>query len=81
MAWCLDHRSRTIITAIVIFFFSLFLLSLVGGEFIPASDEGYVSIQVTMPPGSPIEDTENILNDIETIVPNLRPLLTDPIFW
>jgi len=66
--WCLDHRPHTIITVIVIFFFSLFLLSLVGGEFTPASDEGYVSVQVTMPPGTPIEQTEDILNDIEAIV-------------
>lgn len=68
VAWCLDHRSHTIITVIVIFFFSLFLLSLVGGEFTPASDEGYVSIQVTLPPGTPIEHTEGVLTDIEAIV-------------
>lgn len=68
LEWCLDHRPHTIVSVILIFFFALFLLSLVGGEFTPYSDEGYVSIQVTMPPGTPIEETEDVLTDIEAIV-------------
>jgi HAE1 family hydrophobic/amphiphilic exporter-1 len=67
LKWCLDHRPHTIATVVAIFFFALFLLSLVGGEFTPYSDEGYVSIQVTMPPGTPIEETEGVLADIEAI--------------
>jgi HAE1 family hydrophobic/amphiphilic exporter-1 len=64
----LGHRKWVIIGATLLFFFSIFILGKVGGEFMPVLDEGYISIAVEMPPGSSLKETNEVLHEIENIL-------------
>jgi len=68
LLWSLSNGKKIVFVSVGLFFFSFVLLSMVGGEFTPYSDQGYVSISVTMPAQSTIEETEDVVNKIYTIV-------------
>ena len=42
LSWSLTHRVRTVATVTAVFASSLLLFRFVGGEFIPASDDGFM---------------------------------------
>ncbi|HTB93007.1 MAG TPA: CusA/CzcA family heavy metal efflux RND transporter [Candidatus Sulfotelmatobacter sp.] len=47
--WCLNHPAVTLIVSLAIFFATLLLVPLIGGEFLPHLDEGAVWVRATMP--------------------------------
>jgi HAE1 family hydrophobic/amphiphilic exporter-1 len=61
----LAHRARVIGMVLVVFFFALFLLGRVGGEFMPTLDEGFITVEIEMPPGSSIGETDGVLREVE----------------
>jgi hydrophobic/amphiphilic exporter-1 (mainly G- bacteria), HAE1 family len=67
LTWCLGNKKKTVLGTVMILFFSLFLITLVGGEFFPYSDEGYVIINVELQPGTRFEETEEVMEEISTI--------------
>ncbi|MBN1573684.1 MAG: efflux RND transporter permease subunit [Deltaproteobacteria bacterium] len=66
--WCLKNKKKAVMATVGILFFSFFLIALVGGEFFPYSDRGYLSINVELPPGVRIEETEEVIGEISGIV-------------
>ncbi len=68
LAWALGHRKWVIIGATLLLFFSVFLLGKVGGEFMPTRDDGYVTVALEMPAGSTLNETNDVLNEIEEIL-------------
>ena len=63
--WALNHRKSTIFTVLIIFVLSMGSLVSVGAEFFPATDEGQFSINISLPVGSELEDTNEIVEIIE----------------
>lgn len=63
--WGLRRRRRVVGIAAALFFGSLFLVPVVGTEFMPKMDEGTVSITVRMPRGSSLEATDAVVSRIE----------------
>ena len=61
IAWALDHRVLTVGIAILAFIaaMSLFGFGLVGGQFMPSSDQGQTAIALETPVGSSIDYTES----------------------
>lgn len=61
IAWALDHRVMTVGIAIVAFVaaMSLFFFGLVGGQFMPTSDQEQTALSVETPVGSSIDYTES----------------------
>lgn len=55
--WCLGHRKTTMAGAVAFLAGSLALLPLLESGLIPASDDGFVTISVELPPGSALEDS------------------------
>ncbi len=55
--WCLHHRGWTLTGAALVFAISIALVPLLETGLIPASDKGYTSISVELPPGSRLETT------------------------
>jgi heavy metal efflux system protein len=49
LAWCLNRPKTTILASIAIFVATLFLIPLIGGEFLPHLDEGALWVRATMP--------------------------------
>ncbi|UCG53499.1 MAG: efflux RND transporter permease subunit, partial [Candidatus Latescibacterota bacterium] len=68
LGWTLKHRFRVIAMTTLLFVFTFFLLTRIGGEFMPTLDEALITIAVEMPPGSTLKETDQVLQEIEEIL-------------
>jgi len=66
----LKRRKLTMILVTVIFVLTLFAIPLLGMEFMPGMDEGYVNISVELPKGTALNETELVVADIERTLEN-----------
>ncbi len=57
VSWCLSWRRRTVAFAALFLAASLALVPLLPVGLIPASDRGFTTVNVELPPGSALEDT------------------------
>ncbi len=64
----LRRRKLTILLVTVVFILSLFTIPLLGMEFMPGMDQGYVTINVEMAKGTALEETDRVVADIEAQV-------------
>ncbi|KJS12079.1 MAG: multidrug ABC transporter [Peptococcaceae bacterium BRH_c8a] len=67
----LKRRKLTMLVVTVIFVLSLFAIPLLGMEFMPGTDQGYVNIAVEMPKGTALDETDLVVTDIEGILENM----------
>lgn len=65
VAWALRHRIIVLFTALVLLVAGAFGVMQVGTEFIPATDEGFVSVSVELENGSSRTATDEVVNLIE----------------
>ncbi|MCC5911811.1 MAG: efflux RND transporter permease subunit [Clostridiaceae bacterium] len=65
LSWGLGHRKSIILMAVVVFLGSVSSVLFVGMEFFPSSDEGEISVNVTLPTGSQLHETDDIMHQIE----------------
>ncbi|MBD8013677.1 efflux RND transporter permease subunit [Microbacterium sp. APC 3898] len=63
--WALRHRIIVLLTALVLLVVGAFGIMQVGTEFIPATDEGFVSVSVELENGSSRTATDEVVNLIE----------------
>ena len=68
LAWSLAHRVKVLIIAVVVFFGSFLVLPLVGTEFIPEADQGFLSLRLNTPVGSSLEFTDSRVREVEDVV-------------
>lgn len=66
--WALNHRKRVAAITVLLFVGSLCLLPFIGMEFMPSMDSGQFTIDVTMPKGSELEETDRATRQLETLV-------------
>ena len=52
----------------MVFAFSIYVFTYVGGEFFPSSDQGTISVEIEMPPGTPLTETDRALRRVEAVV-------------
>ena len=71
--WALGHKKTVLVSVAVLFFMSLGLASLLGGEFLPKSDQGFIDFLMESPSGTPIEKTRLYAYQIEDIVKEILP--------
>ena len=65
VSWSLKHRAVVLLLTLVLFVGSGLGLLRVGTEFLPPTDEGFFSIAVTMPNGSSLSTTNEVVKRIE----------------
>src|SRR5215467_5171527 len=74
LTWALTHRKFLIGTIVAMFVSSLGLLSFIGSEFIPVTDESQFRINVRAPVGQRVEKTEQQVAEVERVLrENIRP--------
>ncbi|MBE0584968.1 MAG: efflux RND transporter permease subunit, partial [Desulfofustis sp.] len=77
----LQHPGTTISAVIAVFVLALALTPLIGTEFMPASDEGEVRVNVDMAGGTRLEVLDGTMRTIEKTVtdsvPEMRAAITD----
>jgi hydrophobe/amphiphile efflux-1 (HAE1) family protein len=64
----LRYRKTTLGLAGAIFIGSFFLVPLVGGEFMPKIDEGFLSLKIKTPVGSSLDYTDAKVRQVEALV-------------
>jgi hydrophobic/amphiphilic exporter-1 (mainly G- bacteria), HAE1 family len=79
LRWALVHKLITVLVAVAIFVVSIFMVPLLGTEFVPKSDFSETSLTFNTPVGSSLEVTEAKARQVEGIVrefPEVRYTLT-----
>jgi len=61
----ISHRGIVLWIAVLSFFASFAIVPLVGTEFIPQSDEGFISLRLNTPVGSSLEYTDSKVQQVE----------------
>ena len=78
---CLRHKKLIIFSVIIFSAFSFGLFKFIGTEFFPDSDEGQFTVQIRMPVGTRVEETEKFIEKVEAIVkenvPELETVISD----
>lgn len=65
--WALGHRILLLVMTTVLIGVSVVGLLRVGTEFLPATDEGFVTVRVELPNGASVDGTEEVVSEMETI--------------
>jgi HAE1 family hydrophobic/amphiphilic exporter-1 len=68
LKWAINHRKSILALTIALFVGAVALFPLVGMEFIPKMDQGQLSINVKLPPGTQLKETDKVAKQIEAIV-------------
>lgn len=76
LSWSLRHRVTTVIASIVIFAVSVAMVISVGAEFFPATDEGQISISVTLPDGAEVTHVDETLSEVNEIIKEIPEVKT-----
>jgi len=74
LASAMKNSAMVISVAILLLIGSLLLLPQIGIELIPQLAQGELRLEVRLPPGTPIEETDKILAQIETVASKLPQL-------
>lgn len=69
--WALAHRRKTVITVLAIFIGSLLLVPFVGIEFFPPMDMGQFTVEIELPQGSLLKNTNEVAEQVEEMLNNL----------
>jgi HAE1 family hydrophobic/amphiphilic exporter-1 len=79
LGWSLRHRGIVFVLAVIIFVGSIMLIPFIGTEFMPSSDQGQFNINITLPTGTNLETTREVVSEVEKIVleiPEMKSMLT-----
>jgi len=68
LRWSLQHKLATVILSVVIFVGSIFMVPLLGTEFVPKADYSETSLNFYTPVGSSLEATEAKARQVEAII-------------
>ncbi len=68
LRWSLKHKLVTVLLSVVIFVVSIFMVPLLGTEFVPKADFSETSVSFYTPVGSSLEVTEAKSKQVEAII-------------
>ena len=76
LRWSLSHRKTVLGLTAALFAISLGLIPIVGTEFMPSSDQPFIMLNVEMPIGTSLEETNRLVGEIEDIMIAQEGVLT-----
>jgi CzcA family heavy metal efflux pump len=68
LVWTMRHRFIVIGITIVLFIGTIFVWGMLGGEFLPAMDDGRISIRYELPPTGSVEQNNDLAMEIERMI-------------
>ncbi|MEJ2543438.1 MAG: efflux RND transporter permease subunit [Calditrichaceae bacterium] len=71
--WALDHRKLVIFTVVGLFAISVVAVSLMGGEFLPENDMGFIAIAVDRSPGTSLDAMDRSMHKLNQIIMDKVP--------
>lgn len=78
--WAINHKRYVVIALVVLFFGSFALVPLIGGEFMPANDEGRISVTIDLATGIPLTSSRQIAMELEKIVRETAPEVENALY-
>ncbi|MDR3148098.1 MAG: efflux RND transporter permease subunit [Treponema sp.] len=66
--WVLRHKFLTVSVMLLLFVGSILMIGVIGWIFMPAQEADNVTVNITLPLGTPLEETESTLYRIQSIV-------------
>ncbi len=82
LGWALHRRWLVVVVAVALFAGSLFVIPLVGSEFMPEEDRAILRGYVHLPVGTRVEETARVMGEIENILREEIPeSARKTIFW
>ncbi|KJS81348.1 MAG: hypothetical protein JM58_17125 [Peptococcaceae bacterium BICA1-8] len=72
LKWALKRKKTVIFITLAAFVGSIALIPLVGMEFIPASDDGYFSVDIQLPNSGILEETTRVVDKVEEVVASME---------
>ncbi len=75
LRWALVHKIKTLLVALAVFVTSIFMVPLLGTEFVPKADFSETSLNFYTPVGSSLEATEAKAKQVEAIVREFSEVL------
>lgn len=80
LKWALKHKKTVVISTLILFIVSVFLVRFVGVELMPTADEGEVRVSLEMAVGTRLEvidqATKTVENIIQQNVPEIKSVLS-----
>jgi HAE1 family hydrophobic/amphiphilic exporter-1 len=73
VGWALDHRMPVVLTAVLLFASSLYMIPLIGVELEPQLDEGTIEVNIELPPGTRVEVTDEEVQKMAAVVKEVVP--------
>ncbi len=68
LGWALGRRGTVVLISVGAFIGSLFLIPLVGAEFMPKMDRGEMQVTIKLPRGTQLEETNRLASQVEGII-------------
>lgn len=75
LRWALTHRAATLGAALLLFAVSVALIPRLGMELIPQLAQGEFNIEVQLPPGSPLERTDEMISQLQEVAETIPAIL------
>ncbi len=77
LKWSINNKGKVLILTVILFFASIALVPLgfIGAEFMTQTDRGEFSVAIELPPGSTIEKTNRVSQEIEKIIAAMPEVL------
>jgi HAE1 family hydrophobic/amphiphilic exporter-1 len=73
LRWAVRHKKFTLAGVALLLFASLGLLSTIGTEFIPQTDQSYIRLEVEMARGTALDVTEQVIDRVEREITEAVP--------
>lgn len=81
LEWSLNHRKTVLISSLVMFILSIYILVNLGGNFLPENDMGFIALAVDRTPGTSLDAMEESMHKLNSIimeeVPELENIYTN----
>ncbi len=68
LRWVLNHKKITVLATILIFAISLGLYPIIGGEFMPKTDQSFAQIFFSLPQGTTIDETIALGKELSSVL-------------
>jgi len=72
LIWALEHRKKTILITVGLLLLTFCLIPFIGAEFMPLGDRPMLILQLKMPVGTSLEETNKVVGQIEDVILELK---------
>ncbi len=77
LRWSLNHRGAVILAALAIFVSTMALVPRLGTELIPQLSQGEFNVDLRLPPGAPLEETDRAIRSAQRATDGIDSIVLD----